>query len=148
MRWKLLHEVEGQRTFVVVCQTDDEAVSTLEAFACDQGIAGARFTAIGGFRNAILGYFDWRDRQYHPIPVLEQVEVLSITGDVARAGDRPKVHAHAVLGRRDGQALGGHLIEGHVRPTLELVLVETPTHLVRVHDAASGLALIDPSRDA
>lgn len=58
--------------------------------------------------------------------------------------DQHKVHAHVVVGKRDGTAHGGHLIEGWVRPTLEVVIVETPPHLRRRHDPASGLALIEP----
>jgi predicted DNA-binding protein with PD1-like motif len=76
------------------------------------------------------------------IAVGEQVEVLSLVGDIALDGDEPKVHAHAVLGRRDGSTVGGHLLEAHVRPTLEVVLVESPAYLRRLHDAASGIALI------
>ncbi len=34
-------------------------------------------------------------------------------------------------------------MDAHVRPTLEVVLVESPKHLQRKFDPASGLALID-----
>jgi predicted DNA-binding protein with PD1-like motif len=101
-------------------------------------------TAIGAFREATLGYFDWETMDYLKIPVREQVEVVSLVGDVAE-GEKggPKVHAHVVVSRRDGTALAGHLLEARVRPTLELILVdESPAHLQRRHDAESGLALI------
>jgi predicted DNA-binding protein with PD1-like motif len=49
-----------------------------------------------------------------------------------------------VLGKRDATALGGHLLEARVRPTLELVLVESPAHLRKEHDPESGLALVAP----
>jgi predicted DNA-binding protein with PD1-like motif len=70
------------------------------------------------------------------------VEVLSLIGDVALEGTHPKVHAHVVLGLSDSSARGGHLLEAHVRPTLEVILTESPGYLARVHDAKSGLALI------
>ena len=41
---------------------------------------------------------------------------------------------------------GGHLIAGHVRPTLELVVDEVPAHLRRRYDPESGLALINLDR--
>jgi predicted DNA-binding protein with PD1-like motif len=90
-----------------------------------------------------LGYFDWRRKDYQKIPLREQVEVLSLLGDVAldeKGG--PKIHAHVVVGRSDGNAHGGHLLEAHVRPTLEVILVESPRHLQRRHDPESGLGLI------
>ena len=75
----------------------------------------------------------------------EQVEVLTLTGDIASADGAPKVHAHVVLGRRDGQTIGGHLIEAHVRPTLEIALTVSPAALVRRRDRESGLDLITGS---
>ena len=45
-----------------------------------------------------------------------------------------KVHAHVVVGKADGTAHGGHLIEAHVRLYLEVVLVEPPQHLQRQSD--------------
>lgn len=53
------------------------------------------------------------------------------------------MHAHVVVGKSDGSAHGGHLLEAYVRPTLEVVLVESPAHLRRRPDRDSGLALID-----
>jgi predicted DNA-binding protein with PD1-like motif len=78
----------------------------------------------------------------------EQVEVLALTGNVALAKGQPKVHAHVVVGMRDGTAHGGHLIEATVRPTLEVVLVESAPHLRRSMDEATGLALIDLDQPA
>jgi uncharacterized protein len=131
------------RTWALIFYTGDEVLSSLQAFATQQQLTAARFTAIGAFRDVILGYFDWQSKTYEKIPLREQVEVLSLIGDVALEGDTPRLHAHVVLGKRDGSAHGGHLLEAHVRPTLEVMLVESPAHLRRLFDAASGLALID-----
>ena len=141
MRSKILND-QGERTYALVFETGDEPVSLLEKFAVDHKLAAARFTAIGAFSEAVLGYFDWQSRKYQKIPVGEQVEVLSLVGDVALDGERPKVHAHVVLGKRDGSAHGGHLLQAKVRPTLELMLTESPAHLRKRHDPDSGLALI------
>jgi predicted DNA-binding protein with PD1-like motif len=70
-----------------------------------------------------------------------------LSGVVALGEGGPKVHAHVVLGRADGSAMGGHLIEAHVRPTLELTLIDGPRKLVRRDDPATGLALIDLGRE-
>ena len=141
MRHKLINEAP-ERTFALVFERGDEVVSTLQRFAAEQGLTASRFTAIGAFETAALGYFDWEKKDYERIPVEEQVEVLTLAGDVALHGTEPKVHAHVVLGRRDGSTLGGHLLEARVRPTLEVVLVDAPGYLCREHDPVSGLALI------
>ena len=73
-------------------------------------------------------------------------EVLSLIGDVARdSADAPTVHAHVVVGLSDGTARGGHLLAGRVWPTLEVILVESPSYLRKRYDAETGLALIDPA---
>ncbi len=141
MKTKLLHEDE-QRTWALVFAIGDATVEELTRFARVEGIEAAHFTAIGAFSDAYLYYFDWETREYTDIPVHEQVEVLSLVGNIARKDGEPKVHAHVVLGRPDGSTRGGHLKEAHVRPTLEVILVEEPEYLRRTHDDATGLALL------
>jgi predicted DNA-binding protein with PD1-like motif len=133
---------ERGRTFALIFDTDDEVIGTLTRFAVENALQFASFTAIGAFRDVTLAYFDWERRVYLPIPIDEQVEVLSLIGDIAEGDDGTKVHAHVTVAKRDGSAHGGHLERAHVRPTLEVVLTETPTHLRRRHDPASGLPLI------
>lgn len=141
MRSKLL-DAMGQKTFALVFDKGDEVVAELTAFAKAESVTAAHFTAIGALSAVTLGYFDRASKEYLKIPVREQVEVLSLIGDIALAKDGPQVHAHIVIGGRDGGARGGHLLDGRVWPTLEVILVESPTHLRRRHDPDSGLALI------
>lgn len=147
MQSKLLYENEGLRTFAVILETGDEVMSSLQKFADSAGLNAAQLSAIGAFSRAVLGYFEWETREYRRIPVPEQVEVASLNGDVAISPDGARaLHMHTVLGQRDGRAVAGHLIEGHVRPTLEVVLTELPAHLCKRHDPESGLALIRPAQ--
>jgi len=143
MKISLVDRSNGLRTFVLICDTGDEVMQTLQSAAVSEHLQGSQFTAIGAFSRATVAYFDWTTRQYRPIEINEQVEVLSLVGDIAMENDKPKVHAHVVVGKSDATAHGGHLTKAIVRPTLEIVLTELPEHLRRRHDPASGLALID-----
>jgi hypothetical protein len=129
-------------TFVVIVEPGEEAMSTLVAFARDQSLSASQVTAIGAFERVTLGYFDRDKRDYQPIPIERQVEVLSLVGDIVGAGDDLNLHAHVVVGQSDGSAYGGHLLEATVWPTLEVVITETPTHLRRRFDPKTGVALI------
>jgi predicted DNA-binding protein with PD1-like motif len=143
MQSKLLSEVGGQRTFALIFETGEEVLAALKTFTEKERVSAAQFNAIGALSGGTLAYFDWETKKYLRHPVEEQVEVASLIGDVALAPDgKPAVHIHAVLGRRDGSALAGHLLEARVRPTLELVLTESPAHLRKKHDPESGLNLI------
>ena len=141
MRAKLINQ-DGERTYALIFEAGDEVIAGLTQFAREHGITASRFSAIGAFSDVVLGYFDWERKDYARIRVAEQVEVLSLNGDIALDGDEPKVHAHVVIGKHDATAHGGHLLEAHVRPTLEVVLIDSPAYLCRRYDKSSGLALI------
>lgn len=143
MKTRLLSDISGQRTFAVVFASGDGVMPNLMRFAEEQQLTAASFTAIGAFERVTLGYFDMGRRDYTHIRLDEQVEVLTLAGNVATTKQGRKVHAHVVVGRADGTAHGGHLLDATVRPTLEVIVTESPAHLRRTSDPATGLALLD-----
>jgi uncharacterized protein len=143
MRSELLDESDGRRTYMLVFDVGDEVTSGLLNFATENHLQGSHFTAVGAFQDVVLGWFDWKAKEYRRNPIPEQVEVVSFAGNIAVAPNgEPGLHAHAAVAKRDGSAWGGHLLEAHVRPTLEVVLTESPTHLRRKVDPRYGIALI------
>jgi uncharacterized protein len=129
---------------VVVLEDGEEAFSTLQAFARESGLSAASLTAIGAFKQATVGWFDFASKTYKEIEVNEQCEVLSAIGDIAFGDDnRASLHIHVVLGLSDGSTRGGHLLKGTVHPTLEVVLTATPAMLRRRKRRDLGIALID-----
>ena len=147
MHSKLIHEADGMQTYAVILETGDEVIACLKSFAEQQSLTAASFKAIGALSKATLAFYDWDKKEYLPIEVGEQVEVASLTGDIAVNPDgKPAIHVHAVLSKRDGSAVAGHVQSGTVRPTLEIILTEAPTHLRKRSDSETGLAFIDPSR--
>lgn len=141
MRAKRLDKKD--RVYAVIFDTGEDPVAGLTRFAEAEDLTAASFTAIGAFSEATLGYFDWEKKDYEHIPVRQQTEVLAMIGDIAVEGaGKKKLHAHVVLGKRDGAACGGHLLAAKVRPTLEVILDASPGRLQRRHDPVSGLNLI------
>jgi uncharacterized protein len=143
MRVKVLEQ--AQNTFAIIFDKDEEFITSLTGFAKEKHLGGSHFTAIGAFREVVLGYFDREKKEYKRIPLQQQVEVLSLIGDIAIDNGTPRIHAHVVVGKSDGSAHGGHVLEARVWPTLEVVLTESPRHLCRKTDPETGLALIDAS---
>lgn len=141
MRFKQIEQ--EPKTFILIFETGDELANGLKQFAQQQNLAGSSFKAIGAFSAVKLGWFNWETKKYETsVDLNEQVELLSLIGDVALKDGKPQVHAHAVIGKRDGTAHGGHLLEATVRPTCELVLTESPEHLQKQVDPEVGIALI------
>lgn len=138
--------IHPPRMYAVVMDTGEEVATGLDVFARHTGVDAATFTAVGAIREGTLGFFDPDLGDYREIPVTEQSEVVSLLGDITRdagTGMDPQVHGHLVVAGADGHARGGHLLRAIVRPTLEVVVTESPAHLRRTLDSKTGLALID-----
>jgi len=141
MRSKLISE--NPKTFVLILDTGDELLSSLKNFAQTEHLSASSFKAIGALSAVELGWFNWESKKYQTaVRLEEQVELLSLIGDIALKEGEPQVHAHLVVGRRDGTAHGGHLLTAIVRPTCEIVITESPQHLQKEIDPESGIALI------
>ena len=131
-------------TYAVIFGGGGEVASGLTEFAEKNHIQSGHLTAIGALSGAVLAYFDRNRKEYKKITINSQVEVLSFIGDFALDKGKPALHAHVVVGFPDGHTMGGHLLEAHVWPTLEVFLVASPTPLHKQLDPDSNLDLIDP----
>jgi predicted DNA-binding protein with PD1-like motif len=138
MKSKLVHDENGLKTFVVVFDSGDEVRQNLLEFANSNRLTDAHLTAIGALSQVKLGFFDRQQKAYKEIPLQEQVEVLSLTGNIVPEDGKPRLHAHVVVGKSDGTAHGGHFLGGRVWPTPEMIISELPLHLRRSHDEESG----------
>ena len=135
-----------QKTYMVVFEAGEEVTAGLLAFANEQHLSAAHLTAIGAFERVTLAFFDLQTKEYRKIPVNEQVELLSLPGNIALDEEsKPKLHAHVVIGKADGTAHGGHLLEAYARPTVEAVVVASSGSLRRRMRPEFGLALLDLS---
>ena len=143
MKHQLLGSDAGVRKFAAVFDMEDDVLAALQQFCERENVTSAQLRGIGGFRASRVAFYNMETKTYEPIGVDEQVEVLSLLGNVAEYQGKPKIHAHCVLGHRDGRTTGGHLLAATVRPTLELLIEELPSRLHRVDRPEIGLPLIE-----
>ena len=142
MKSKLIFD-EKEKTYAIIFDAGDEVMNGLSKFADEKRLSAGSFKAIGAFARVTLGFFNLEKEDYDKIEINEQVEVVSLVGDVSLKDDEPKVHAHVVVAKADGTTHGGHLLKAVVRPTLEVVLTESPAQMRRKYNEKFGLALID-----
>ena len=145
MKVRLLSENGGVKSYAIILAKGDEVMSGLTDFARQNKVASASFTAIGAFSHATVAWFDDARKEFRLIPIKQQVELVSMIGDIALVNDQPAVHTHVALASSDGTVRGGHVISAFVFPTLELFMTVYPTALHKQLDDATGLKLIDPS---
>lgn len=130
-------------TYVVRFEDEEAFPGRFVEFLSSESIGGGSFTGIGAMLRTRISYFDTDAKQYLDRDIEEQVEVLSLVGNVAQYEGEPLVHAHIVLSRRDYTVLGGHLRQGIVRPTLEVTLHVASEPLHRAADPKFGLPGLD-----
>jgi uncharacterized protein len=145
MKVRLLSENGGAKNYAIILAKGDEVMSGLTDFARQNKVTSASFTAIGAFSHATVAWFDDGRKEFRLIPIKQQVELVSMIGDIALVNDQPAVHTHVALASSDGTVRGGHVINAFVFPTLELFMTVYPTPLHKESDKATGLKLIDPS---
>jgi uncharacterized protein len=144
MKVRLLSENAGVKHYAIILAKGDEVMSGLTDFARQNKVTAASFTAIGAFSHATVAWFDDSRKEFKLIPIEQQVELVSMIGDIALVNDQPSVHTHVAVASSDGTVRGGHVINAFVFPTLELFMTVYPTPLQKESDKATGLKLIDP----
>ena len=145
MQVRLLNPGETTKQYEVIFYQGDEAFSGLVEFAEKYHVTSAHFTAIGALNGAVLGWFDPGRKMYKKIPINGQQEAIGMSGDIALYQVKPIVHTHMVLGSSDGTAHGGHVLEAHVSPTLEVMVTVDPVTMQKRFDPETDLTLIDPA---
>jgi predicted DNA-binding protein with PD1-like motif len=133
----------GEKNYAFVFAVGDEIMAGLTEFAEKEDIQSGHFTAIGGFRHALFGWFDEQQKAFRNIVIDQQVEVCALSGDIGLAEGKPQVHMHGVVAFSSGETRGGHLLEGYVGPTLELFLTTWPVSLIKIHHDETDLSLFD-----
>jgi predicted DNA-binding protein with PD1-like motif len=145
MQAQLLNPGDPTKQYAVIFYQGDEAFSGLLEFAEKYHVTSAHFTAIGAIDEATVAWFDPQRKMYKKIPIKGQHEVIGMSGDIALYRGKPVVHTHMIVGSPDGTTQGGHVLEAHVSPTLEVMLTVDPVTMQKRLDPATDLTLIDPA---
>ncbi len=130
-------------SYLVRLDTDEEIITAITRFVDDRRIDSGTVSGLGSVHHAVLGYYDRDAKEYLRRTIEPDCEIVSLVGNVAVKEGKPFAHVHVTLGTRDFQALAGHLFEGKVAATCELVVRALPGIVQRKHDEKSGLWLMD-----
>lgn len=141
----MLYQRFGDR-YQVRIESGESVVESLTRLAEAEEMGYATLTGIGAVRRASLAYYNVDTREYETHDLEEQLEVVSLVGNVSLRDGNPFLHVHAALGRRDLTMVGGHLMDAVAHATLEVWMQREAANVHRFSDE-SGLALLQlPSR--
>lgn len=130
--------------FIVHLERGDTVRKSLEGFAAEHGIEGARVTAIGAVENAELACYDLPTQTYDTRVFSGIYELLSGDGNITRKDGRPFLHMHVSISGHDYVAYGGHLMDAAVGVVMEVFVDPLASPIERGHCAAVGLAVWQP----
>lgn len=143
---KLIGQSGPVKTYILIFAKGDEVLSGLTEFAQKYKVTSASFTAIGDATDAKVGWYEKSRKMFKVNPISEPAEITSLIGDIAMYNGKPVVHAHINLATSDGLVHGGHLLEAHIFPTLEVVVTVQPTTMYKKLYPEAGASVIDTER--
>jgi predicted DNA-binding protein with PD1-like motif len=91
-----------------------DIVGGLTAVMKQHNIAAGVVSGIGAVSGARLGYFNARTRAYETMHFQENMEIVSLKGNISLKENGIFPHLHAVLSRKDFSVVGGHLFAATV----------------------------------
>jgi len=129
--------------FVLRLEQGDDILKTLRQFAEAKKVRAGFFEGIGSLYKARLGHYDFQDTKTYKYETFdEDLEILSLSGNISTMNQHALPHAHATLGRRDFTVIGGHLEEGSLANMVEINLAKLPGKLEKAKDTNVGLNLL------
>jgi len=133
---------EKEKIIIIRLIEDDDILEQLKKFCEIHNIKTAIvLSGIGQIKNAKLGYFKEKGN-YSPESFDKPLEILSLSGIINLQNNEYNLHLHIVLGDENKKAFGGHLLEGNVSVTAEIVLLKSSIELKRKFDNKTGLYVL------
>lgn len=129
---------EGDQYFIRF-DPNENVLELLTQLISVEEIKSGFFTAVGALKFAKLRYFDQNSHDFLEKTFEEGMEITSFSGNITVMSGNPYIHPHIVLGRSDFSTISGHLAEGIVGPTVEMVLIRTKVFVDRIADSGIGL---------
>ena len=129
--------------YLIRLSRGDRLFDSIISFGESEKIDSAFFSGIGAVEDVVLGYYDLKKKEYMKKEFDGIWELVSLTGNFAKADDGPIIHAHGVLSDPRSKTIGGHIFGFTTAATVEIYLVPLKAGLERVFDQETGLKLLD-----
>ena len=136
----ILHE--GDR-YVLRFDRGEEILGKLGRFCHLERIEAATFSAIGACGEATVCFYNLQTKKYEDTELKENLEIISLIGNVSVLDFKPLVHAHVTLGDSGLNVRGGHAKKLVVSATCEMSLQKFKGWIERKFDEETGLNLMN-----
>ncbi|MEN9327997.1 MAG: hypothetical protein RI947_805 [Candidatus Parcubacteria bacterium] len=131
-----------QTAHVISLARGEELFASLLEWAHKNNISSATFTGLGATDELEVAYYHLPTKTFERHTIHEEVEIISLTGNLGHVKNDPALHIHGVFSRRDLSTFGGHLFKVRISGACELHVTTLPSRLDRNYDEATGLNLL------
>lgn len=130
--------------YVLGAARGEELFGSLLVWCAEHQIAGATFTGLGAADRLEIAYYHLPTKTYERQIIDEEVEIVSLVGNLGTLKDEKVLHIHGMFGHRDLSAFGGHLFSLKISGACEIHLTALSSILNRTYDEKTGLNLLCP----
>ena len=129
--------------WVIVLARGEKVIEKLTEFAKAENIQSGYFHGLGAISAVELAHYNVETKSYSVKSMEQLLEIINLTGNVARKESEIIIHAHVVAGTDKMEVYGGHLKEAVVAATCEVIFNEFQEPIHRKYDGDIGLNLME-----
>ncbi len=134
--------LKDEHNYILRFDQDDELIQGLTQFCKTENIQAGLFHAIGSSKEVILSWYNIKNKKYTDKMFQEELEISSLTGNVATLKGESYIHMHGCFSNEAMQTYAGHIKKLIVGATCEVVLQTLQGRVERSHSEEIGLNLL------
>lgn len=133
---------QDKNTYILRFDKGENVIKELTSFCNEKDITAGHFTGLGACSSVTLAYYDLITKKYLDKTFPNDMEIVGLTGNIAKLGDETVIHSHGVFSDLDYNPYGGHVKELVVSATCELHLTTLKGTMERSFDKETGLNIL------
>ena len=134
--------LQDKNTYVFSLKRGEELLEGIKEFCREYRVEAAFFHAIGAVNEVELAWYDLGAKQYVTTLFQEDLELVSLTGNVSKLGNNLVVHSHGVFSNKAMETKAGHVNKAVVSGACEIILTQLKGKIDRAFDEDTGLNLM------
>ena len=138
MKYKKIND-----TYFIRLDRGEKIIERIRAFCSGNKINCGYFFGIGSLDEAELSHYLVKNKKYNSEKFVQPLEIVNLSGNITAMNNDAYLHCHATLSDVNMEAIAGHLKEGIVGATCEIVLIKLDEDIGRKYDDMVGLNLMD-----
>ena len=132
-----------ENTYIIKLERGEKIIDSVKGFCNENNIKCGYFSGIGALDEVELAHYIVENKKYTSKVFKQVLEITNLTGNITTMDNEVYLHCHITLGDEEMKAISGHLKEGKISATCEIILVKLDAEINRKHDDLIGLNLLD-----